>query len=39
LFAVAVLRNVRTGDTESEPGPVQPEPARTSVDGALAEPC
>jgi len=37
LFAVAVLRNVRTGGVESEPE--QPEPTRTSMDGALADPC
>lgn len=37
LFAVAVLRNVRTGGTEQEPE-VQ-APARTSMDGALADPC
>ena len=37
LFAVAVLRNVRADGTESEPE--DPEPARTSMDGALADPC
>ena len=37
LFAVAVLRNVRAGGTESQPE--DPEPARTSMDGALADPC
>ncbi len=39
LFAVAVLRNVRADGAESEPEPVHPEPARTSIDGALADPC
>jgi DHA2 family multidrug resistance protein-like MFS transporter len=37
LFAVAVLRNVRTAGAESEPD--DPEPARSSMDGALADPC
>ena len=39
LFAVAVLRNVRANGAESEPEPAQPEPTRTSIDGALADPC
>ena len=37
LFAVAVLRNVQAGGTESQPE--DPEPARASMDGVLAEPC
>jgi hypothetical protein len=35
LFAVAVLRNVRTAESQ----PDDPEPARTSMDGAIADPC